>query len=147
MSTVPPTGVIGGIATIALSIALIWFYLLRKKPMDRGKVRLETRVPRVEESLLSPGPLSPPRITRVSPAKGLPVVFCLTRRRTTRLGLAQERDIPRIEQIRSNDWLRQQFLSKTHGRAVEKRIQWVRRGVSVDGAAYATYLYTARSIE
>jgi len=60
-------GVVGGIAAIVLTIALVFLCLLRKKPTGRGKVRLERKLSRMQESLLSPGPLSPPTITRDLP--------------------------------------------------------------------------------
>lgn len=69
MSSISFTGVVGGIAVVALTLALIWFCLLRKKPTDGGKARLERGQPQGEESLLSPASLSPPIITRVGSTK------------------------------------------------------------------------------
>ncbi|KAF9788035.1 hypothetical protein BJ322DRAFT_600194 [Thelephora terrestris] len=59
--------VVGGIAAIALSIALVLIFFTRRRPANRSTTRLEREPPQVEESLLSPGPHSPPIITRDLP--------------------------------------------------------------------------------
>lgn len=58
---------VGGIVAIVLSIVLFWFIRLRKQPANIVKVLLNRNVPPVEEALLSPGPHSPPTITRDLP--------------------------------------------------------------------------------
>jgi hypothetical protein len=70
MFSVSFTGVVGGLAAIVLTVAFGLFWLLRKKSTGRRKVKLERAPPQVDESLLSPGPLTPPTITRVSSPRG-----------------------------------------------------------------------------
>jgi hypothetical protein len=71
MSLTSFAGALGGIAVALLITALIWFFLLRKKSTNQGKVTLERKLPQAEETLLSPGPLTPPMITRVSPTRAI----------------------------------------------------------------------------
>lgn len=63
-------GVVGGMLVAASAITLVWFFFLRKKkPTKLKKLKLERKLNQTEVSLLSPGPLSPPKITRVSSAR------------------------------------------------------------------------------
>ena len=78
MSLTSFAGALGGVAVALLITALIWFFLLRKRPTNQGKVTLERKLPQAEETLLSPGPLTPPMITRVSPTQVPSAVFRLT---------------------------------------------------------------------
>lgn len=72
MFFIPFTGVVGGLAAIALTVTLVWIFFNRKHPANR-RVVLERNPSRAEESPLSPGPHSPPIITRVSSPRGPPI--------------------------------------------------------------------------
>lgn len=67
--TISFAAVVGGIGAIALSVAIFFIYSFLKKPENQGKVTLRSNMPREEEFPLSPGPRSPPIITRVSPIR------------------------------------------------------------------------------